>query len=88
MILLQFAASRLFQMFSASPQLAYFILLVPDLVFLGALVAHDRKALGRVHPATVWMTAILLPLHAVATPISHSHAWASIAPFVLHLTGR
>lgn len=87
LVLLQFAASRLFQMFSASTQLDYFILLVPDLAFLGALVVHDRKALGRVHPATVWISAVLLPLHASAHTIAHSHAWASIAPFVLHLAG-
>lgn len=87
LVLLQFAASRLFMPWWSYAYISYFILLLPDLVFLGALMLHDRKAWGRVHPATLWITAILLPLHAVAPTIAQSHAWDSIAPFVLHLAG-
>ncbi|WP_326525855.1 hypothetical protein [Sphingomonas sp.] len=62
--------------------------LLPNLaadLFLIALALHDRRTLGRVHPAT-WVTAaVLVPIH-VATPfLATSDAWRAIGPCIMAL---
>jgi hypothetical protein len=56
-------------------------------LFLVALVVHDRRTLGRVHPATLWMIAGLVPLH-IATPLmTSSEWWRAIAPALDRIMG-
>lgn len=58
--------------------------LAADLFFI-ALMIHDRRLLGRVHPATWWTIALLLPLH-IATPfLISSDWWRGIAPGIMVL---
>ena len=60
------------------PNILADLLLIP-------LALHDRRVLGRVHPATLWMAAILLPIH-LATPWGlESDWWNSLAPALLTL---
>lgn len=62
--------------------------LAPNLcadLFLVALALHDRRTLGRIHPATLWMLAIMIPLH-VATPfLASSEGWRALAPIIMTL---
>ncbi|WP_066801216.1 hypothetical protein [Sphingomonas soli] len=62
--------------------------LLPNLgadLFLIALLLHDRRTLGRVHPATWWVAALLVPIH-VATPfLISSEGWRAIAPGIMAL---
>lgn len=56
--------------------------LIADL-FLIALILHDRRAMGRVHPATWWVIALLLPVH-IATPfLIDSGWWRAIGPGIM-----
>jgi hypothetical protein len=58
--------------------------LIADL-FLIALALHDRRSLGRVHPAT-WLVAVLLvPLHIAEPFLASSLAWREVAPQLLAL---
>lgn len=45
-----------------------------------ALVIHDRKQLGRVHPATLLAVLVLVPFHAVEPFIVKSGWWNGLAP--------
>jgi len=54
-------------------------------LFLIALIFHDRRTLGRVHPATIWVMAILIPIHLVSPYLASSDAWRAIAPAILQL---
>lgn len=45
-----------------------------------ALVIHDRKALGKVHVATLWALAVLVPFHVLEPYIAKSAWWNSLAP--------
>jgi hypothetical protein len=45
-----------------------------------ALAWHDRRRLGRVHPVTLVVTLILIPLHTVEPLIARSASWNAIAP--------
>ena len=49
-------------------------------LLLFALMVHDRRRLGRVHPVTFWAAALLIPFHAVEPLIARSVAWNALAP--------
>ena len=53
--------------------------LVADTVLI-VLALHDRRQLGRVHPATLWAALILIPFHVIEPLIARSQAWNSVAP--------
>lgn len=48
--------------------------------FLLALALHDRRTLGRVHPATLTCAAVMVPAQLAACFISRSAWWASVGP--------
>ena len=56
-----------------APNLFADLLLIP-------LAIHDRKALGRIHPATLWAGAVFIPLHIAEPFIGRSTWWNAIAP--------
>ena len=56
--------------------------IIADL-FLIALLIHDRRTRGHIHPATLWMLALLVPIHLTTPFISTSIWWRGIAPSVL-----
>ena len=56
-------------------------------LFLVALALHDRRTAGRIHPATLWAAAILVPLHLVSPWIAHSAGWNALAPSLFALNG-
>lgn len=60
--------------------------IIADL-FLIALMVHDRKTMGRIHPATIWVSAILIPIHFLTPFAAGSGWWRAIAPGMLHLGG-
>lgn len=55
-------------------------------LFLIPLFWHDRRTLGRIHPATIWVTAILVPIHFIEPAFTTSAAWKAIAPHLFALT--
>lgn len=86
LILVQFSASRLLRPFVGEPWFPHLAMLLPDL-FLVALMIHDRRSRGAIHPATRWITAILVPIH-IATPfLAETRVWAELAPVLLRLSG-
>lgn len=56
-----------------------FSYLVIDL-FLVALAVHDRRVVGRLHPATITVTALLIPIQIASAWISRSDWWSALAP--------
>ena len=58
--------------------------IVADL-FLMALAVQDHRVLGRVHPATLWAIAGLMPIHIVSPWIAASDWWRAVAPGILQL---
>jgi hypothetical protein len=50
-----------------------------EALFMLALIAHDRRTLGRVHPATVWGGGLLLVTAALRTPLLGTDAWLAVA---------
>lgn len=81
LLLLGPAWSRLWFEFSNLPW--PFIDLAPNVsadLLLIALAWHDRRALGRIHPVTLWAALILIPFHAVEPLIARSAWWNGIAP--------
>lgn len=65
------------------PEIYPFTDLGPNILadlFLIALALHDRKVLGRVHPATIVAVLVMVPLHIVEPFIARSDAWNQIAP--------
>jgi hypothetical protein len=62
--------------------------LLPNLaadLFLVALHAHDRRSLGHMHPASLWVIATLVPLH-IATPfLITSDWWRGVGPAIMWL---
>lgn len=68
------------------PQAAPWTDLLPNLgadLFLIALALYDRRASGRVHPATLWVIAALVPVH-IATPFLIDSAWwRAIGPGIM-----
>ncbi len=62
--------------------------LLPNLaadLFLIALIVHDRRVLGRIHPATWWVIALLVPIHAATPFLIGSDWWRSIGPGIMAL---
>jgi hypothetical protein len=58
--------------------------LCADLFFV-PLMLHDRRTLGRIHPATLWPCLIMVPLH-VLTPFATGTAWwRALAPAITKL---
>ena len=55
-------------------------------LFLIALALHDRRTLGRIHPASLWLIAALVPVHLLTPCFASSDIWRSTAPYLLHLT--
>ncbi len=52
--------------------------------FLVALAWYDRRALGRIHPATLASIAVLVPLHVSSAWIARSAWWNGVAgPWLL-----
>ncbi len=58
--------------------------LTADLL-LFALMVHDRRQLGRLHPVTLWAAALLIPFHALEPLVARSAAWNAIAPALFGL---
>jgi hypothetical protein len=54
-------------------------------LFLIALALHDRRTLGRVHPATWWAVVALVPMHLAEPWLASSAAWRAVAPGLLTL---
>ena len=54
-------------------------------LFLIALALHDRRMLGRIHPASGWLIVTLVPVHLLTPCLASSEVWRSTAPFLLHL---
>jgi hypothetical protein len=51
---------------------------------LAILAVHDRRTIGRVHPATIVAAALMVPLHVVEPFAARSAWWSALAP---HLFG-
>lgn len=67
------------------PPLTY---MAPNLIadlFLIALVIHDRRTLGRVHPATWLVVALLVPLHVLTPFLGDTAAWRGLASGLMRL---
>ncbi|TPE60128.1 hypothetical protein FJQ54_12000 [Sandaracinobacter neustonicus] len=62
----------------SAPNLLADLLLIP-------LMLHDRRVLGRVHPATWWVIAIAVPLHIAAAWFYPGEWWNALAPSLLAL---
>lgn len=58
--------------------------LLADLLLV-ALIAHDRRRLGHVHPATWWAIALLVPLHILTPFVADTGWWRGLAPGLLKL---
>lgn len=54
-------------------------------LFLIALALHDRKVLGRVHPATIIAALVMVPLHIIEPLIARSEGWNAIAPALIKI---
>lgn len=75
--------------FIEMPPLPPFTDMAPNLIadlFLVALLLHDRRTLKRVHPATLIMLLVLVPLHVLTPMMSTSAAWREMAPALFNLT--
>ena len=53
--------------------------LIADAVLI-VLALHDRRHLGRIHPATLWAALVLIPFHVVEPLIARSPWWNAVAP--------
>lgn len=75
--------------FIAVPPLPPFTDMAPNLIadlFLVALLLHDRRTLKRVHPATLIILLVLVPLHVVTPMMSTTAAWREMAPAIFNFT--
>jgi hypothetical protein len=52
---------------------------LPEALFIIALVVHDLRTTGRLHPATIWGGGFVLIGAVSRTWISHTDMWLSIA---------
>ena len=74
------AASRwIVQLPLAFPWLDMAPNLLADLALV-ALALHDRRELGKIHPATLGAALILIPLHALEPLVARSEWWNAVAP--------
>ena len=74
--------------FITIPQFSPLSDMAPNLIadaFLIALAVHDRRTLGRVHAATLWLCLILIPVHVVTPFLTASDWWRGLAPFITKL---
>jgi hypothetical protein len=74
--------------FISIPQSSPWTDMAPNLIadlFLIALVVHDLRTLKRVHPATLVVIIVLVPIHMLTPFLAGSAAWRAIAPALLHL---
>jgi len=60
--------------------------ILADLLLI-ALALHDRREAGRIHPATLWAFAALVPIHVASPWIAGSGWWRGVAPGILTLMG-
>ena len=73
--------------FVTIPRLSPLSDMAPNLIadaFLIALVVHDRRTLGRIHPATLWLFT-LVPIHVVTPFLAATDWWRGLAPFITKL---
>ncbi len=80
------AISRWFSAIPAFPPYTDFGPNILADLFLIALVFHDRRTLGHVHPSSWLVIALLVPLHLLTPFLASSEAWRSVAPLLLQLT--
>lgn len=80
------AVSRWFHAIPAYPPFTDFGPNVLADLFLIALVLHDRRTLGRIHPASWWLIAALVPVHLLTPYLASSDVWRATAPTLLQLT--
>jgi len=52
---------------------------VPEAMFVAAFALHDLRAVGRVHPATVWGGGLVLVGAVTRSWLSHTDAWIAFA---------
>ena len=74
--------------FVTIPQVSPISDMAPNLVadvFLIALAVHDRRTLGRIHPATLWLCFTLVPIHVIEPFLTGSEWWRELAPFITKL---
>ncbi len=82
------AMSRLFIPFPAAPPFSWVDpALLADLLFI-ALVLHDRRTLGRVHPATAVAILLVVGGHWLSFPLADSAWWQRRAPALLQLSAE
>jgi hypothetical protein len=70
------------------PEVAPWTDLLPNLgadLFLIALLLHDRRVFGRLHPATWWVIAALVPIHAATPFLTGSARWRELGPTIMNL---
>ncbi len=58
--------------------------LTADLFFV-ALILHDRRTLGHIHPATRWLCLTLIPIHLLTPFAAESAWWRALAPIITKL---
>ena len=58
--------------------------IVADL-FLFLLARHDRRTLGHICPATLWIAALLVPIHLISPFLTTTDWWRNLAPVLLAL---
>jgi len=66
----------------ASPWTVFGPNLLADLLFV-PLALHDRKTLGRIHPATLFAFFAIVPMHVFEPWIAGSAWWRAVAPVLL-----
>jgi len=74
--------------FVTIPQFSPISDMAPNLIadaFLIALAVNDRRTLGRIHPATLWLCFVLIPIHVVTPFLTASEWWRALAPFITKL---
>ena len=54
-------------------------------LFLVPLIYYDCRALGRVHPATLWLCFTLVPIHLLTPFVAASEGWRALAPAITKL---
>lgn len=83
-VILEPAFGRLLPAPLIGGELTEWLILVIQLGILAVIGAHDRRTLGRVHPATLWVTAVIVLGHAVVSLASRS---APVIALANHITG-
>lgn len=71
---------------SVAPPFSMVAPYIPDYVFLIALAVHDRRTLGRIHPATFTSAAIMVPIRIASPWIAFGDTWNELAPALMALS--